>query len=376
MNILFLITRRQTRGAETFAVQLGEELARRGHRLWIASLYAAPETPLAIPPGLEQADLSQSGPRALPRPEILRGIADLIKREEIDVVQANASDNLKYAVLSRWIYGWKSPIVYRNASIMSAWIRGGWHRKLYAKLLDSADTIASVSWKSRTDIITNFGIAERKVHRLGIAAHLHADTDYASARKRLATALGAPLEPDVRLIFHVGAFTPEKNHPGLLRIFDRIQAGYTGKVRLVSIGNGPLQRELQEGNTVANVSWLGYRNDVPDLLSAADLLLLPSLIEGTPGVVLEAGAHRVMALAYNVGAVDECYPEELADRAIIPAGREDLMAERAVEYLSNDDLRAADGNRLHDFVTHAYSFSEVGSGFERLFADLAHRLPA
>ncbi|MFQ6027326.1 MAG: glycosyltransferase, partial [Dehalococcoidia bacterium] len=79
--------------------------------------------------------------------------------------------------------------------------------------------------------------------------------------------------------------------------------------RLVFVGDGPqraeLEREAQVLGVADRVQFLGTRSDVPALLAAADLLLLPSRTEGMPAVVIEAGLAEVPAVAYAVGDVAE-----------------------------------------------------------------------
>jgi glycosyltransferase involved in cell wall biosynthesis len=63
-------------------------------------------------------------------------------------------------------------------------------------------------------------------------------------------------------------------------------------IRTLIAGDGPLRNELEETAHAfqldEKVRFLGHRDDVPDLLAAADVLVLPSLYEGLPNVVLEA----------------------------------------------------------------------------------------
>ncbi|WP_116106161.1 glycosyltransferase family 4 protein [Lewinella sp. IMCC34191] len=367
MTILQLITSRQTRGAETFAIQLSEALAERGHRVIVAGLYAPSDTPPTIAEGVEVVDLSSLFPRAVPYWSILRVLADLIKREEVDVIQANASDNLKYAVLSRQIFRWKAFLVYRNASIMSAWVYNAVHRNIYRYVLGKTDAVASVSTMSKEDVQSTFGLPERKVHRLTIATPVPKIIDHRAARHRLGDLAGQTLPNSTRLLFHVGAFTWEKNHAGLLRVFSRIKEQYGGQVKLVSIGSGPLFEEITGSCTDPDVIWLGYRTDVFDLLPAADLFLLTSQIEGTPGVVLEAGANRVVPLSFTVGAVRECLPTQLGEALTFPFGDEAAMAARAVELLNDGEKRQDYADRMRSFVETNFSLSSVAEQFELLY---------
>lgn len=346
-------------------MQLAGELTAAGHRILVAALYAPRDASLQIPSGVEFTNLSGRQPSAVPHPDLLRKIAELIRREKIDLIQANASDNLKYSVLSRLLYGWKAPIVYRNASIMSAWIRSGLHRRIYGKLLRSVDAIASVSHLSVDDIKQHFAVPGDRVRRLGIAVHLPAEAA-ASAPPPVDV---PPADPDAYIVIHVGAFTAEKNHAGLLRTVAILRQQVDRPVGLWCVGNGPLLPDLQATNTAPDVHFLGYRTDVERLLPLADLLLLPSLIEGTPGAVLEAQAHGTVPLAYRVGAMRECYPEELYEALTVPKGEETDLAELAAGLLADPQQRAEYAGRLRDFVGREYAMTSVTRGFEELYAE-------
>ncbi|EFB76204.1 glycosyltransferase [Subdoligranulum variabile] len=99
---------------------------------------------------------------------------------------------------------------------------------------------------------------------------------------------------DNEILFgHVGRFTAQKNHPGLLRIFAAVRKRLP-KARLVLLGGGPapyieqmqaLTRELQLGDSVI---FAGVRSNIQGFYDAMDAFLLPSLFEGLPVVLVEA----------------------------------------------------------------------------------------
>lgn len=115
-------------------------------------------------------------------------------------------------------------------------------------------------------------------------------------RKRIREELGLG---DSYVIGHIGRFTPQKNHDFLIRIFHMLKEK-EANVKLVFIGTGSLQNDIRAlCNTLGvqnDVIFTGVRDDVPDLLSAFDVFVLPSLYEGMPNACIEAQASGLRCL--------------------------------------------------------------------------------
>lgn len=119
------------------------------------------------------------------------------------------------------------------------------------------------------------------------------------ARRRHARA-GLGIGTDTVLVGHVGRFSPEKNHTFLLRVFSEFHRRQVDS-RLILVGDGPLREETEAQIRALGledaVLLLGTRLDMENLYLAMDLLLLPSLFEGLPMVLLEAQAGGLPCLA-------------------------------------------------------------------------------
>lgn len=94
-------------------------------------------------------------------------------------------------------------------------------------------------------------------------------------------------------VCHVGRLSRQKNPFGVLDIFEMLHRAHPNSV-LLSVGTGELEKEFHETIRAKGlekaVMCLGVRSDVPDILQAADVFLLPSLYEGLPIALLEAQA--------------------------------------------------------------------------------------
>jgi glycosyltransferase involved in cell wall biosynthesis len=106
---------------------------------------------------------------------------------------------------------------------------------------------------------------------------------------------------DKFIIIHIGRFEEQKNHRFLIDIFRSIYNRDKSSVLLLA-GKGSLMNEIMEKTEYYELSeavkFLGARDDIAELLQAADIFILPSLYEGLPVVSIEAqatGIHCVLA---------------------------------------------------------------------------------
>lgn len=97
-----------------------------------------------------------------------------------------------------------------------------------------------------------------------------------------------------KVIIHIGRFAEEKNHSFIIDTFNellRINNDY--KIIFVGEKSGLYEEIYDKALSLIkskSFNFLGSRNDIPELLMAADALLFPSLYEGMPNVVIEAQA--------------------------------------------------------------------------------------
>jgi len=114
------------------------------------------------------------------------------------------------------------------------------------------------------------------------------------ARARILNEFG--LTDDCQLVITVGRLDRQKGYQDLIGVADRIEEKYP-QIRFLWAGEGALRTELiakiNQLGLEGTITLLGHRNDVPDLLKAADLFVFPSYFEGFPFALLEAMAHMV-----------------------------------------------------------------------------------
>ncbi|MBQ4153932.1 MAG: glycosyltransferase [Clostridia bacterium] len=97
-----------------------------------------------------------------------------------------------------------------------------------------------------------------------------------------------------KVIGHIGRFMHQKNHSFLLDIFNEIKKKEPNAVLLLVGGNGDLEpmvrQKISDLRLEDSVVFAGIRSDIPQLLSAMDVFVMPSFYEGMPNTVIEAQA--------------------------------------------------------------------------------------
>lgn len=101
------------------------------------------------------------------------------------------------------------------------------------------------------------------------------------------------------LIGHIGSFTEPKNHAFSIGVFQQLTR-LLPDAHFVLAGDGDLRPQIESAIRAAGlghcVHMLGIRSDIPRIMSALDLLLMPSLWEGLPLVLVEAQAAGLPCL--------------------------------------------------------------------------------
>lgn len=90
---------------------------------------------------------------------------------------------------------------------------------------------------------------------------------------------------------HIGNFIPVKNHAFLIEIYKEIKKkkSNTALILIGKVNEGQIQK-MTKGSLPSDIKFLGLRNDIPEILQAVDVFILPSTNEGLPLSLIEAQA--------------------------------------------------------------------------------------
>ncbi len=160
----------------------------------------------------------------------------------------------------------------------------------------------------------------------------------AGTRDRLRTALG--VETQQHALAMVARMHPVKGHRNMLKIFAAVVRRRTDVVLLL-VGDGPeraaCEALVQQLNLQDKVRFLGSRSDVPDLLAAADMIVIPSESEGLGLAGIEAQAAGRPVVGFDSGGLRDVVKDGV-DGLLVEAGNLDAFASAILRLLDNPSV--------------------------------------
>jgi len=177
---------------------------------------------------------------------------------------------------------------------------------------------------------------------------------------------------DVWTVGIVGRLTEQKGHAYLLQALDAAKKELPPFVLLIA-GDGPLRPALEAKAKALGLGdacrFLGVRDDVPAVYSAADVVALPSLSEGFPYAALEAMAMGKPVVATRVNGVPELMMDGTNGLLVPP--RDSGALARALARLGRDkDLAKRLGDSARAHVRNSFDAKDAVRKWENLYMDV------
>jgi glycosyltransferase involved in cell wall biosynthesis len=343
-----------------FASQLSTHINEKGHKAILVFVFPG-KAPLPFTGEIKHLDGSPK--KRMWDIKAWRNLARIIKEEKPDVVQANAGDTLKYAVLSKLFFKWKQPIVFRNASTISLYIKTTPAKILNGFFFKYASRIVSVSNRSATDFANLFPQFKKRIVTVPIGIEEAINN---TAEVNVLPRASKPV------LVHVGGFSFEKNHVRLIEIFEGIRKQQPG-ASLHLVGSGPLQGQIEElvkhKGLEQQVHFYGFRNDAMQFMKNANVLLLPSIIEGLPGVILEAFYCKTPVVAYDVGGISEVVINGKTGY-LVPKGNEEAFVENVLKALEKTSENQQLTQNAWQLVMKEYLNTRIADRFLEVYKSL------
>ena len=309
-------------------------------------------------------------------------------RERPDVVHTHTT---KAGFLGRWAarLARVPVIVHTNHGFVfhetSRRVWRTWFIALEKLAAASCDLILCVS---REDVVTaeRLGIGRGKIELIGSGGIgvdcevFDPDAFSSDERRRKRDEIDIPHE--VPVVGFVGRLTREK---GVLELFEaaRIVREQVPDVRFVIIGLVDVARSDAVGTDIADrygigsyTSFLGLRQDMPELFSIMDVFVLPSYREGLPRVLMEASAMGLPSVATDIRGSREVVQKDVTG-LLVPAKDTAALATAIVDLLTNPERAARMGHAARSRALELFDerpvFELIRSHYSRLLLEKGTR---
>lgn len=165
------------------------------------------------------------------------------------------------------------------------------------------------------------------------------------------------------VIIAIGRLSPEKDHFTLISAFNRLPQK---NIKLLIVGDGPLRKKLEDFSCNKNIIFLGYRNDISELLQISDIFLLTSLTEGTSLTILEAMLHKIPIIATNTGGTKEML-QNYVSGILIPIKNPKILSERISFLLKNPEISKNLSENAYDVLKNRFDFRNTIKEYEKIY---------
>jgi glycosyltransferase involved in cell wall biosynthesis len=143
---------------------------------------------------------------------------------------------------------------------------------------------------------------------------------------------------------------------------------------LVLVGDGPernaLEKEAINLGIRSSVCFLGVREDIPELLYSMDVVVMPSMFEGLPMVLLEAMASGKAVVASRVGGIPNVIQERV-NGIMLPPGDVCGLTTALCGLLKNRQLRVALGQKARETVESRFSACSMAKRYVEIYPCVA-----
>jgi glycosyltransferase involved in cell wall biosynthesis len=297
--------------------------------------------------------------------KLLFSIRRFLKKNEIDIVHGHNLYPLVYGGYAAKLLSNHPKMVYTEQNqIYSASKRDRWGFKLYIR---NADITIAVSEDLKEYLKETIKVKGdiRVVHNSTDGSKFK-NIDNSGVRKEF------HIEEGELVIGTAVVISRQKAIHVMIDAFARVCSNVKN-IKLIIAGGGPLHEEMMayaaKLGLSQKITFTGYRDDIPDLLSLYDIFLLSSIHEGHPLCLSEALAAGLPIVTTNVGGC----PEIVIDNEngfVVPKDDSETFADRLDQLIKDANLRKkmSEAN-VKRFWEH-FSVEDMVSKHERIYSEL------
>lgn len=337
-------------GMEHFVLRLCESQRKRGHDASVVAITGGPLLEIAAQKGVPLTVL-----RGNHKVKRVAHTAVHFARCRPDIIHCHNPTSLHYASVAKLVC--RGRLVFTDHAQTKGIVR--MPRAFEWRLVDAFASVSAETARHASDIGYH-----------GHAEVVHNGVEFTPARRPRAE-VRAELGLEGRVVgVNVASFFSVKAQDILVRAGAELKK--TGApLTLMFVGDGgerPIVEKLAQdlGLDAVDVRFLGFRNDVADLLVASDFFVLPSRLEGFPMSILEAMSHRLPVVCTPVGG----NPELVTDGEhgyLVPVDDAPALAAAMGKLVGDEPHRHKLGEAGHARVESDFSFDRTTDRYDAMY---------
>jgi glycosyltransferase involved in cell wall biosynthesis len=310
------------------------------------------------------------------QPSMVIQLARIIEKQGIDIVHCQLHKPTVYGVLAVFMTGKTLKVISHVRGLNRT--RSFKRKLLNGILFRRISRIIAVSDAVRDDIISsNFNFLAVKVVAIYNGIDVEPFIDSKLTREAAKIRLGIPGK-NVFVYGTVGRLVETKGQSILLQAFAKVYEQCPQSC-LVLAGGGRLESKLRglaaELDIKESVIFLSHRHDIPEVLKAYDIFVLPSVAEGLPGALLEAMATGLPVIASRVGGVPEILNNPDLGTMVSPRSVDELASAMKGLYKTPEEHRYEIGKALRERVLEGFSKEKMVSAIAAEYLTVMNMTP-
>lgn len=364
-------------GSGVVATELGKALAERGHQIH----FIAYSMPFRLGPVTENISFHEVNIAASPLFEyppyslaLTSKMVDVVRYEELDLLHVHyAIPHATSAVLARQILktqGLSIPVVTTlHGTDITLTGQDPSFAPVVNYSINESDGVTAVSDYLRTETKRHFDVR-------GEIEVIPNFVDTKRFRRTNKQHFKQALCPNgEKVLVHVSNFRPVKRATDVVEVFHRLREEGMA-VKLLLVGDGPdrvpAQHLARELGVYDDVRFLGKQEPVEEILSIADVFLMPSGSETFGLAALEAMACGVPVVASNIGGLPELVVEGQCG-FLCPLGDIDCFTDRARRILQDEALQHQMGEAARSRAAGVFNKDQVVPLYEAYYEQVRAR---
>ncbi len=368
-KVFYLLDSLNVGGTETQAVELARRMPAAGYQVTLGCLRAQGPLlqKLAETPVVLQEFHPDGGIDSLAGIYQLLRLSRFLRKKKFDIVHTHDLWSNLMGVPAARLAGVPAIVSSRRDLAHFDWYQGK-RRAWLRRIQNLSGAVLANASPIRDALIAEDRFAPEKVHVI----HNGIDVEkFRNARDRRDVLF--PNVGDGKLVVLVGNMHSDvKGHPWLIECAPRVTREFPA-VRFVLVGDGARRAQFEQQvsslGLAQNFLFLGSRADIPDILAACDIAVLPSRAEGLSNALLEYLAAGLPTIASRVGGNSEVV-EDGANGFLVPPDDSEALGVALLKMLRDPELMRRFGERGREFVVQNFSFERLVREVDALYTAL------